>query len=113
MAENPESPSDFPIGELREITLLLPGEHFFCETLSIPGDLAPEDFIDFCLQALDLDSFSPFPPDQLAWGFHGCPKTRKILIFATPFVKLRQLGWQNLEYFRRVFPSFVSLVGKE
>jgi hypothetical protein len=113
MAENPESPSDFPIGELREITLLLPGEHFFCETLSVPGDLAPEDFIDFCLQALDLDSFSPFPPDQLAWGFHGCSKTRKILIFATPFVKLRQLGWQNLEYFRRVFPSFVSLVGKE
>jgi hypothetical protein len=113
MAENPESPSDFPIGELREITLLLPGEHFFCETLEVPSDIAPEDFIDFCLQALDLDSFSPFPPDQLAWGFHGCPKTRKILIFATPFVKLRQLGWQNLEYFRRVFPSFVSLVGNE
>ena len=60
-----------------------------------------------------MDSFSPFPPDQLAWGFHGCPKTRKILIFATPFMKLRQLGWQNLEFFRRVFPSFVSLVGKE
>lgn len=113
MAENPDSPSDFPLGELREITLLLPGEHFFCETLSVPADLAPEDFIDFCLQALDLDSFSPFPPDQLAWGFHGCPKTRKILIFATPFMKLRQLGWQNLEFFRRVFPSFVSLVGKE
>ena len=113
MAENPDSPSDFPLGELREITLLIPGEHFFCETLSVPADLAPEDFIDFCLQALDLDSFSPFPPDQLAWGFHGCPKTRKILIFATPFVKLRQLGWQNMEFFRRVFPSFVSLVGKE
>ena len=113
MAENPDSPSDFPLGELREITLLLPGEHFFCETLSVPADLAPEDFIDFCLQALDLDSFSPFPPDQLAWGFHGCPKTRKILIFATPFMKLRQLGWQNLEFFRGVFPSFVSLVGKE
>ena len=62
MAENPDSPSDFPLGELREITLLLPGEHFFCETLSVPADLAPEDFIDFCLQALDLDSFSPFPP---------------------------------------------------
>lgn len=113
MAENPESPSDFPIGELREITLLLPGEHFFCETLSVPVDLAPEDFIDFALQVLDLDAFSPFPPDQLAWGFHGCQKTRKILIIATPFTKLRQLGWQNLEYFRRVFPSFVSLVGKE
>ena len=43
MAENPDSPSDFPLGELREITLLLPGEHFFCETLSVPADLAPED----------------------------------------------------------------------
>ena len=35
MAENPDSPSDFPLGELREITLLIPGEHFFCETLSV------------------------------------------------------------------------------
>ena len=36
MAENSDKATDFPIGELREITLLIPGEHFFCETLPLP-----------------------------------------------------------------------------
>ena len=113
MAENPDKLPDFPIGELREITLLIPGEHFFCETLPIPPELKPEDFQDFAQQVLDLDSFSPYPAEQLAWGLHACENVRKIFIFATPFVKMRQMGWQNLEFFRWVLPSFVSLFGKE
>ncbi len=93
--------------------MLIPGEHFFCETLPVPPELKPEDFQDFARQALDLDSFSPYPSEQLAWGFHGCENARKIIVFATPFVKMRQMGWQNLEFFRWVLPSFVSLMGKE
>ena len=62
MAENPDSPSDFPLRELREITLLLPGEHFFCETLSVPADLAPEDFIDFACRLWTWIPSLPFPP---------------------------------------------------
>jgi len=113
MAENPDKSPDFPIGELRDITLLIPGEHFFCETLPLPPQLKPEDFQDFGQQALDLDSFSPYPSEQLAWGYHPCENARKIFVFATPFVKMRQMGWQNLEFFRRVLPSFVSLLTKE
>ena len=113
MAENPDKSPDFPIGELRDITLLIPGEHFFCETLPIPPELKPEDFQGFAQQALDLDSFSPYPSEQLAWGFHACENARKVIVFATPFVKMRQMGWQNLEFFRRVLPSFVSLLAKE
>ena len=37
----------------------------------------------------------------------------KVFIFATPLAKLRQLGWQNFEIFRRVFPSFVSLLASD
>ena len=113
MAENSDKATDFPIGELREITLLIPGEHFFCETLPLPSGLATEDFWDFAQQALDLDSFSPYPSDQLAWGFHACENARKVFVFATPFVKMRQMGWQNLEFFRWVLPSFVSLLAKD
>lgn len=113
MAENPDKSPDFPIGELRDITLLIPGEHFFCETLPIPPELKPEDFQDLAHQVLDLDSFSPYPAEQLAWGVHTCEKARKIIVFATPFVKMRQMGWQNLEFFRRVLPSFVSLLSNE
>ena len=35
-----------------------------------------------------------------------------MFIFASPMAKLKQLGWQNLEIFRHVFPSFVSLLGR-
>ena len=59
------------------------------------------------------ETFLPYPADQLAWGFQANEATEQIFIFATPLLKLRQMGWQNLEYFRRVFPSFISLLGKE
>lgn len=69
-----------------------------------------EDFIEFVLNEGNL---SPYPADQLAWGFQANEQNRQIFIFGTPLAKLRQMGWQNLQYFRRVFPSFISMLGKE
>lgn len=112
MADNPENGPDLPIGELREVTLLIPGEHFFCETFSLPPSTESDSIQDIALQALEVEGFSPYPLDQLAWGFFASPESEKIIVFATPFAKLRQLGWQNLEVFRRVFPSFASFFGK-
>ena len=37
---------------------------------------------------------------------------KKAFIFATPLGRFSQLGWQNLELFRRVFPSFISLLAQ-
>ena len=59
---------------------------------------------DFVLQSLGESSLSPYPPEQLAWGFHGCDQSGKVIVFATPLARLKQLGWQNFELFRRVFP---------
>ena len=119
MSEEQESLPDLPIGGLREITLRIPGECFFCETILIPASLMKdaeqesEDWRtkveDFLLQSLEESFFSPYPPDQLAWGYHGCSQSGKAILFATPLARLKQLGWQNLDLFRRVFPSFVSL----
>ena len=122
-----ETTPDLPSGELHEITLRIPGEHFFCESFSLPSHL----FSQLKLKRIEDDkksavpivqnfvegllgdpAFSPYPSEQLAWGYHFCPATLKVFLFATPFGKLRQLGWQNLELFRRVFPSFISLLGK-
>ena len=111
MEDNPDNGSSLPIGELREITLLIPGEHFFCECISCPESVEEKEIEDLVLGVLEKDEFSPYPVDQLAWGFYNSPESNHIFLFATPFSKLRNLGWQNLELFRRVFPSFVSLFG--
>ena len=122
-----ESTPDLPSGELREITLRIPGEHFFCESFSLPSHLISQLKLkrgeddkksavpivqNFVEEMMDDPSFSPYPSDQLAWGYHFCPASLQVFVFATPLGKLRQLGWQNLELFRRVFPSFISLLGK-
>ena len=110
MEENADSGTGLHLGELREITLLIPGEHFFCEAIPLPDGAQDEDLEGIASLALEDDAFSPYPIDQLAWGFWGSVEIGRIMVFATPFAKLRNLGWQNLEHFRRVFPSFVSLL---
>lgn len=113
MAEPSEKLTEFPVGELREVTLRIPGEHFFCDTIDIPSSVKAEKYEEFAEFVLNEGRFSPYPADQLAWGFQANEQGGKIFIFGTPLAKLRQLGWQNLEFFRRVFPSFISLLGKE
>jgi hypothetical protein len=110
MEEIADSGTGLHLGELREITLLIPGEHFFCEAIPLPDSAQDEDLEGITSLALEDDAFSPYPIDQLAWGFWGSVEIGQIIVFATPFAKLRNLGWQNLEHFRRVFPSFVSLL---
>ena len=117
-----ESTPDLPSGELRDITLRIPGECFFCESISLPdvppaeSETKPSSSISrwdgYLLNLLNSADFSPYPAEQLAWGYHLCESSNRALVFATPVGRLRQLGWQNLELFRRVFPSFISLLGK-
>ena len=123
MPDQQESAVDLPVGDLHEITLRIPGECFFCETINLPDEppeesqVKPSNSISkwdgYLAEILSNPSFSPYPLDQLAWGYHICKNRSKALIFASSLSRLRQLGWQNLELFRRVFPSFISILGKE
>ncbi len=113
MADTPEKPTELPIGELREITLRIPGEHFFCDSISLPTSVKAEKLQDFAEFVLNEGGLSPYPSEQLAWGYQADEELGKIFIFATPLAKLKQMGWQNLEIFRRVFPSFISMLGME
>ena len=113
MPETDDSVPQSPAADLREIVLRIPGEHFFCETIDVPRNLDPEELTSFAEQALGEEGLSPFPIEQEAWGFYASLEHGKMLLFATSLAKLRQDGWQNLEGFRRVFPSFVSFLGKE
>jgi hypothetical protein len=122
MSDEQESTPELPAGELREITLRIPGECFFCESIDLPESLSPESngkestqiskWDGYLCELLNKPQFSPYPEEQLAWGYHLCEDSNKAFVFATPLGRLRQMGWQNLELFRRVFPSFISLLGK-
>ena len=119
MSATVENTSELEKADLREFTLRIPGELFFCECVDIShlvssseGDQNDNVIESFAGEILENRSFSPYPKDQLAWGYHGTLDDGKILLFACPQAKLRQLGWQSLEIFRRVFPSFISFFGK-
>ena len=122
MADKIEKSPSFSLRDLREVTLRIPGEHFFCESFALPASLITQIrkgddekssvpvLQSFVEDLLDESAFSPYPAEQLAWGYHYCPESFKVLIFATPLSKLQQLGWENFELFRRIFPSFISLL---
>ena len=112
MANESGDSSEQTMGELRDVSLRLPGEHFFCETIDLPKGAQQEDLYEIAQVVLSEERFSPYPVDQLAWGFHSSLEESRMFIFASPMAKLKQLGWQNLEIFRHVFPSFVSLLGR-
>jgi len=123
MADVIEKSPSTSFSDLREVTLRIPGEHFFCESLSLPNQLIAQikkgdegksvvSVVQNYIEGLLDDSFfSPYPAEQLAWGYHYCDVSYKVLLFAAPYAKLSQLGWDNFELFRRIFPSFVSLLG--
>ena len=94
-----------------DFVLRIPGEHFFCERIDLPETLEDQD-LEAHLEA-EMQRLSPFPTENLHWGFHASLPHRKVLLFGALSSKLRQLGWENLEIFRRVFPSFVSLLSEE
>ena len=113
MADPSEKSTEFPLGNFEKLPFVFLGSTFFVTQLSYPSSLKPDKFEDFVEFVLNEGNFSPYPAEQLAWGYQADEGSGRIFIFATPFPKLRQLGWQDLEYFRRVFPSFISLLGKE
>ena len=113
MSETEESIPESSSSEVRSIVLRIPGEHFFCETIDVPRNLDPDAVSAFADQAMGEERLSPFPLEQEAWGYYASLEHGRMLLLATSSAKLRQLGWQNLEVFRRVFPSFISFFGKE
>ena len=118
MSTDSEDIPDLVFSDLSEITLRIPGEHFFCESITLPESLIKEvddnekeSIENFIIDVLENRSFSPYPSNQLVWGYYGSVSDGEVLIFACPIIKLKNLGWQNLDAFRRVFPSFISLFG--
>ena len=116
MTDDQQVSASQEIIDLRDVTLRIPGECFFCDVIDLDAkvldekenDSDLESELNFLRDKISEPGFSPYPEEQLSWGYHVCDHTKKAFIFATPTARLKQLGWQNLEVFRRVFPSFIS-----
>ncbi|MFP6855017.1 MAG: hypothetical protein VB980_04475 [Opitutales bacterium] len=110
MVEDLDLADDVPFAP-QDFVLRIPGEHFFCECIQLPESLEEKDIESYLEE--EMQRLSPFPSIHLQWGYRASLPDRKALIFGALHSKLRQLGWENLEIFRRVFPSFISLLSNE
>jgi len=89
--------------------LVLPAEYFFIEKIEVPTALAPAELADFA--ELSMEAVSPFPLDQLRWGFLIAPDGQHLLIYAALKERLKLAGHAELETYTWVLPDFTTLHG--
>ncbi len=89
--------------------LLVPGEVFYCHSLTLPPEISDSEIDQFA--ELSLEGLSPFPLDQLLWGFLRDEKTSLILIYAAYRESINKLGVENLDQYYHVLPSFITING--
>ena len=89
--------------------LLVPGEIFYCHSLTLPPEISDSEIDQFA--ELTLEGLSPFPLDQLLWGFLHDEKTALILIYAAYRESINKLGVDNLDEYYHVLPSFITVNG--
>jgi hypothetical protein len=86
---------------------LVPGDAFFTRKIDIPDGLSNVDRMAFI--QLNLEGNSPFPMDQLAWGFLADPQSPFALAYATPKARLKRLEIEHPEKYYQLFPGFITL----
>jgi len=88
---------------------LAPGHVFFSAAFDVPHEVDSAALADFA--ELSLESVSPFPIDQLAWGFLHHPRSRRVLCYGTPLSRLASLGFDDLDTCFQAFPGFIAVFG--
>jgi hypothetical protein len=86
---------------------LVPADAFFARKIELPEGLGGDDRTAFI--QLSLEGNSPFPMEQLAWGYLEDAKAPFAYAYATPKARLRRLEIDQLEKYHQIFPGFISL----
>lgn len=94
----------------RDRILLIPGYLFFVQSVSVEEELTAPDLAS--LAQLTLEGLTPFPLEQLVWGYAQDLVSRHLLIFAAYQERLKGAGYSNLERFRQVYPDFLVLTNE-
>lgn len=88
---------------------LVPAHAFFGRKVDIPEGLSREEKNAFL--ELFLESKAPFPIEQLMWGFVSSANGSSAFVYATPKVRLRQLGMEDPQAFSQLLPGFLVKLG--
>lgn len=89
---------------------LVPPDAFFTRKVELPEGLSKDERNAFI--QLDLEGNSPFPMDQLVWGYVEDSESDFVFVYATPKQRLRKLGFEDPESYYQLFPGFISLYGR-
>jgi len=89
--------------------LLVPGEIFYCHSSTLPPEITDSEIDQFV--ELSLEGLSPFPLDQLSWGYLRDEKTSLILIYAAYRESINKLDVENFDQYYHVLPSFITING--
>ncbi len=90
---------------------LVPADAFFLRLINLPEGL-PEAEQDAFVQ-LDMEGNSPFPIEQLAWGYLTHVDSPHAFAYATPYARLKAFEISNPESYYQLFPGFISLFGEQ
>jgi len=88
---------------------LIPGRLFFVEHVEVPDVLETKEINGFA--ELSLESISPFPIEQLYWGYLYKEGAQQIILYASHRDRLKQEGFTDLEQYVWVLPDFATLAG--
>lgn len=90
---------------------LAPGHLFFSQEVVLDPSMSEEEIDDFV--NLSIEGLSPFPVDQLTWGYLRPQGSNEAFVYATPTSRLRSQTEDELEEYFHVFPSFVAALREE
>ncbi len=92
------------------VPVFLPGSAFFSKSLPLPPEVTDSDLPGFA--ELALEEHSPFPLEQLRWGFLADRGLGRLFLHASIERRLRSLGHEDLAPSLYALPDFLaSLAG--
>lgn len=86
----------------------VPANLFFTKTIPLPEELEKDEVESFT--ELELEEMSPFPIEQLAWGYSHDEVSKQVFVFAAvkPRIPAKILDrWEELNH---IYPSFMPLL---
>ena len=111
--------ANMELGELPTISArpicLIPSQYFFVEFISFENedDQHISDKEVYRFFELQLESFSPFPLEQLLWGYYTPPNAQQSILYACLKSRLVYEGYDELENYIWVLPHFVPQLALE
>ncbi|MFP4283492.1 MAG: hypothetical protein ACLFU2_12790, partial [Opitutales bacterium] len=86
--------------------VLVPAHCFFTHSFEVATGLSEDERENYL--ALALEGGSPFPVEQLAWGYLHEPGETRALVYATLRSRVGSIGEFDLSACYHLFPGFIS-----